>query len=160
VRLRRPTRLPDDVRTALPLADGERIIAAAEVRGGGWVAATERALVQAGRRTPWSDVAHAQWYDEELLLALDPVPGLGDPVRLRLADPGRLPETVHERVMASIVLTRRLSLPGGGARVVARRGDGDDLVWQVLPDGDADLADPAVRALVDQALARLSRELG
>lgn len=122
--------------------------------------ATERALVQASGRTRWSQIAHAQWYDEESLLALDPVPGLGRPVRLRLGDPGRLPEAVRERVMASIVLARRIAVPGGMARVVARREEGSGLVWQVLPEGGADLAAPEARKAVDQALARLSRELG
>lgn len=155
------TRLPDDVRVSLPLAARERVIAAAQVRGGGWVVATERALVTADRRTPWTDVAHAQWRDEEQLLVLDPVPGLGAPVRLPLAQPGRLPETVHERVMASIVLTRRLRLPGGGARIVARRTEGsDDLFWQVVGDEGTDLDDPAVRGQVDEAVARLRREVG
>ena len=75
--------------------------------------ATGGALVGVAGRTPWTDVAHAQWFDEEQVLVVDPVPGAGAPLRLRLAEPGRVPETVHERVMASIVLSRRVALPGG-----------------------------------------------
>ena len=88
------------------------------------------------------------------------MPGAGASLRLRLAEPGRVPETVHERVMASIVLSRRVALPGGGgARLVARRGDGADLVWQVVPDAGTDLAAPGVQSAVDDALTRLRSEL-
>ena len=63
--------------------------------------------------------------------------------------------------MASIVLSRRVALPGGGARMVARRGDGSgETVWQVVVDEGVDLADPAVRDRVDAALADLQAELG
>ncbi len=161
MRLRRRSLLPDEARAALPLERGERVIAAARTTDGGWVVATARALVRAAGRTPWTDVAHAQWYDEELVLAVDPVPGAGSGLRLPLVEPGRVPETVHERVMASIVLTRRVALDGGGGvQLVARRTDGADLEWQVLPDAGTDLEHPAVRAQVDGALAVLRAELG
>jgi hypothetical protein len=104
---------------------------------------------------------HAQWYDEEQVLAVDLLPGGEPSYRLAVADPGRVPETVHERVMASIVLSRRVALPGGGARLVVRRGDGSgETVWQVVADEGVDLADPAVRDRVDAALADLQAELG
>jgi hypothetical protein len=93
------------------------------------------------------------------VLLVDPVPGAGAPLRLRLAEPGRIPETVHERVMASIVLSRRVALPGGGARLVARHGEGPDLVWQVVPDAGTDLTAPGVQDAVDEALAGLRGEL-
>jgi hypothetical protein len=161
VKLRRRPLLPDDARAGLPLIGAEKVIAAARTSDGGWVLATRAALVGGTGRMPWTDVAHAQWFDEEHLLVVDPVPGAGAALRLRLAEPGRVPETVHERVMASIVLSRRVPLPaGGGARLVARRGDGADLVWQVVPDAGTDLTSPEVRAAVDDALARLRSELG
>jgi hypothetical protein len=160
VKLRRRPLLPDDARSALPLDRGEKAIAAAQLTDGSWVVATGTALVGVARRTPWADVAHAQWFDEEQLLVVDPVPGAGASLRLRLAEPGRIPETVHERVMASIVLSRRVALPGGGgARLVARRGDGADLTWQVVPDSETDLGAPGVQAAVDEALAGLRSEL-
>jgi hypothetical protein len=160
VKLRRRPLLPDEARAALPLDRGEKAIAAAQLADGGWLVATGTALVGPAGRTPWTDVAHAQWFDEEQLLVVDPVPGAGASLRLRLAEPGRVPETVHERVMASIVLSRRVALPGGGAaRLVARRGDGADLVWQVVPDSGTDLTAPGVQAAVDDALAGLRSEL-
>lgn len=160
MKLRRATRLPDDARAALPLERGERPIAVAQAADGSWVVATARALVTRAGRTEWTDVGHAQWYDEEQLLAVDLVPDAGTDVRLELADPGRVPETVHERVMASIVLSRRIAVPGGAVRLVARRGETADLVWQTVPDPGTDLADPQVLAHVDAALARLRSELG
>jgi len=160
VKLRRRQLLPEDARAALPLDRGEKVIAAAQLADGGWVVATGGALVGVAGRTPWTDVAHAQWFDEEQVLVVDPVPGAGSLMRLRLAQPGRVPETVHERVMASIVLSRRIALPGGGgARLVARRGDGADLAWQVVPDTGTDLTVPEVRAVVDAALTDLRSEL-
>jgi hypothetical protein len=161
VKLRRGTRLPDDARAALPFERGERPLAAAQLADGSWAAATGRALLTSTGRVPWTDVAHAQWYDEEQTLVVDLVPEAGRPVRLALADPGRLPETVHERVMASIVLSRRVAVPGGGAvRLVARSGEAGEVLWQVVPDPGTDLADPAVRSYVDAALTRVRAELG
>ena len=42
---------------------------------------------------------------------------------------------------------------------MARRGDGADLVWQVVPDSGTDLRAPGVQAAVDDALAGLRSEL-
>jgi hypothetical protein len=137
------------------------VIAAARDSAGGWVVATERALLAGDRRVPWTDVLHARWDDEQQVLAVDLAVGGGSSMRLALADPGRLPETVHERVMSSIVMSRRVPVPGGGVRVVARRGDGSDqTLWQVVPDDGTDLAVPAVRDRVDAALSDLRAELG
>jgi hypothetical protein len=161
VRFPRRDRLPDEVRDALPTEPGERVLAAGRTPDGSWVVATDRALIDSGRRTPWTDVVHAQWYDEEQVLAVDLLPGGEPSYQLTVADPGRVPETVHERVMASIVVSRRVPLPGGGARLVVRRGDGSgETVWQVVADEGVDLADPAVRDRVDAALADLQAELG
>jgi hypothetical protein len=160
VRFRRADRLPDDVRAGLPVQPGERVIATARDGAEGWVVATDQALLAQDRRTPWTDVVHAQWYDEEQVLTMDLAPGAGPAVHLVLAEPGRVPETVHERVMASIVLSRRVPMSAGGARVVARRGASDETLWQVVPDAGTDLADPAVRARVDAVLAELRSELG
>jgi hypothetical protein len=137
------------------------VIAAARDTTGGWVVATERALLVGDRRVPWTDVLHAKWDGEQQVLAVDLAAGGASSIRVGLADPGRLPETVHERVMDSIVLSRRVPVRGGGVRVVARRGDGsDDTLWQVVPDAGTDLADPAVRDRVDAALSDLRAELG
>jgi hypothetical protein len=161
VKLRRAIRLPDDARAALDLHPGERVIAIGRSPDGGWVVATGLALVSADGRTPWIDVAHAQWYDEQSVLAIDPVPGAGPARRIPLTEPGRIPETVHERVMASIVLSRVVPLAtGGSVRIVARRADQEsDTVWQVVPAPGTDLTAPGARDAADVAVATLAAEL-
>ncbi len=160
--LRRGARLPDDVRQALALAPGERVISAGRDSTDGWVVATDLALHAPGRRMAWTDVVHAQWLPDDETLAVEPLPGTVPTWRLSLREPGRLPETVRERVMASIVMSRRVSLPGGGARLVARRtgsGETGELLWQVVPDPGTDLTDPLVRADVETQLATMRAEL-
>jgi hypothetical protein len=159
VRWRRGEKLPDDARPALGLERRERVLAAARQADGRWVAATERALVGAGWRVPWAEVAHAQWLDEDGVLVLDPVPGTFEARRVPLVEPGLLPEAVHERVMASIVLSRRVAVPGGWVRVVARQNAAGGLAWQVVPDRGVDPDAAAVRAVLDVALAQLRAEL-
>lgn len=136
------------------------MLAAARLADQGWLVATEHSLVASGWRVEWSDVAHAQWLVEESVLVLDPVPGTFPPRRLPLAEPGRLPEAVHERVMASIVVSRRVAVPGGWVRVVGRRGLAGGLVWQTVPGAGVDIADPDVRRVADGALDRLRTEMG
>jgi hypothetical protein len=161
VKLRRGTRLPDEARAALDLHPGERVIAIGRSPDGAWVVATGLALVSADGRTPWTDVAHAQWYDEEAVLAIEQVSGAGAARRIHLTEPGRVPETVYERVMASIVLSRRVPLStGGSVRIVARRADQtSDTVWQVVPEPGTDLTAPGAREAADAAVAALAAEL-
>jgi hypothetical protein len=162
VKLRRATRLPDDARATLDLHRGERVIAIGRSPDGAWVVATGLALVSADARISWTDVAHAQWYDEEAVLAIEQVPGAGAARRIHLTEPGRVPETVHERVMASIALSRRVPLStGGSVRIVARRADqASDTVWQVVPEPGTDLSAPGAREAADAAVAALVAELG
>jgi hypothetical protein len=157
VRIRRPL-VPDDVRARLGLSRGERVLAAARADDGTWVVATDRALLADGERVAWVDTAHAEWDADRHVLSVERVAGPG--LRWAMDEPAAVPETVHERVMASIVLSRRVRLPGqGGARVVARDG-GDGLVWQVVVEAGVDPEDAAVRAELDAALAQLHAELG
>lgn len=136
------------------------MLAAARADDGDWVAATEHALAGPGWRVDWADVAHAQWLDEESALMLDPVPGAFAPRRVALAEPGRLPEAVRERVMASIVVSRRVAVPGGWTRVVGRRVASGQLAWQVVPEAGVDPSADDVRRVVDAAVAQLRAELG
>jgi hypothetical protein len=161
VRGRRGDRIPDDARASLDLRARERVLAAAPRSDGKWLAATERALVGPVLRIAWADVAHAQWRDEELVLSVDPVADAFAPARFALPEPGHLPETVRERVMASIVVSRHVSVPGhGGVRVVGRDVGPGDLVWQVVPDAGVDGDDPEVRAVAEGLVTALRGELG
>jgi hypothetical protein len=161
VRWRRADRVPDEARGTLDLRPRERVLAAAQDAGGGWVAATESALVTGGGRIAWSDVAHAQWRDDDSVLLVDPVGDAFRPARFALPDPGRVPETVRERVMASIVVSRRIGVPGGRAvRVVGREVGQPELQWQVVPDAGVDAGDPEVQRVTDALVAQLRGELG
>lgn len=161
VRWRRRSDLPDEARAGLRLERGERVLSASRLADGRWVAATQRALVSDRARVEWVDVGHAQWLDEERTLLVEPVRGAFETQRLGLPDPGRLPETVRERVVASIVVTRKLTVPGaGGVRVVGRRHPDGHLLWQVVPDAGVADDDPAVRSAAAAMIGRLRAELG
>ena len=122
--------------------------------------ATDRALVTDAGRLAWSDIGHAQWLDEEAVLAVEPVDPDEPGLRLSLPDPGRVPETVHERVMASIVVSRRVPVPGGAVRVVGRDDGSGEIVWQVIADAGVDAEAPDVRTAADSAVFTLRAELG
>jgi hypothetical protein len=165
MRLSRRPELPPDARETLPLHRRERVLTAARLVDGTWVAATQDALVLPGRRLEWASVAHAEWADDGATLIVDmvdPAEGESGTSRLVLDEPGRLPEVVRERVTASTVASRHVAVRGrAGVRVVARRAPGsDELVWQVVTDRGLDPADPDVRAASVAAIAELSRELG
>ena len=152
--------LPEEARAALALAPGDHVIAGARTASGTWVAATGDALHVPGRRIPWTDVAHAQWVDDEQELRVQAVRDSFPVVRLHLPEPGSLPETVHERVMASIVMIRRVAVPGGSVRVVGRRAGSGEVSWQVVPEDGVDPDSPAVQAAADEAVRRLQTDLG
>lgn len=146
---------------ALGLHPRERVLAAARVAGGGWVVATEVGLLRTGSRIAWADVAYAHWDDQESALTVEPVGEAFTPARFALAEPGRVPETVRERVMASIVVSRRVGVPGGrGVRVVGREVGEPELRWQVVPDAGVDPSDPEVLRVTDALVTQLRGELG
>ena len=165
MRWNRRLTLPAEARDALPLHPRERLLAAARLTDGSWVAATPGALVLPGRRVDWSAVAHAEWSDEKSQLRVDQLRTAdSDPEThvLALDEPGRVPEVVRDRVTSSIVASRHTPVEGrAGVRVVARRVPGEDeLRWQVVVDRGLDPADPRVQAASDTAVSDLRRELG
>jgi hypothetical protein len=101
------------------------------------------------RRLGWHLVSKASWKNSTLVLLeateSEEVDGAvllidDDPVRWRIADPGRLPEVVHARVEGSIKSRHHRELPGGGAWFVQRKVAGrDGMVLQVRPDPGTDL---------------------
>jgi hypothetical protein len=75
--------------------------------------------------------------------------------RLRLVDPGKVPEVVHARVEGSIRSRHHRDLPGGGAWFVQRKVPGrDGTMLQVRPDPGTD------HAVVMQVAADVVRTLG
>ncbi|MEO5874645.1 MAG: hypothetical protein ABIS86_21470 [Streptosporangiaceae bacterium] len=160
-------RLPRPVRDALHLPRGERTLAHAATRGGSHVIATPLALyVPDGEggfsRLPWEQVLQVSWREEWLH-----VTGDDGEHHLRLTEPGTVPEVVHERVTATVVVSRHYSLPGGGVRIVGRRpprsrpsAARDELLWSMVFDDGLDPADPGRQAQAEQLLEALRRQTG
>jgi hypothetical protein len=146
----------------------ERVLTTAELTGGGHVVVTSVGMwlpTDAGtRRLGWHLVSKASWKNGVLTVVeaeedttvsgavlLTELP----PRRLRLADPGRVPEAVHARVEGSIRSRHHRDLPGGGAWFVQRKVPGrDGILLQVRPDPGTDLA------VVRQVAADVARTLG
>lgn len=163
MRLRRGP-LPPAVRDALTLHRGERVLAAAPTRGGSHVTATTTALhIPDGQggytRIPWERVDHATWKDG--LLHVQET-AAGPEHRIRLTDPGSVPETVRERVTATIAVIHQAALPGGGTvRIAGRRpATGGDVRWTFVFEAGLDPSDPGLRAQAEQILQDLRRQTG
>ena len=106
-------------------------------------------LVDAGT---WSEggVLRVTWVDAEPTL------------RLTLAEPGQVPETLRERVQASVVLAEALDLgERRSAKVVVRRdlATGALLTQAVLGRGVGP-DDPGVAEQLQQGLARVREQVG
>jgi len=161
---RRPG-LPAEAAAVLELEAGERVLAWAALPGGGTAAATVeglRVMTPRGRlvRRPWVDVDHAAWDQDSGTLAVWWV-GSRQATPLEVGGGSFLPEVVHERVRASVVLTREVALPGGLSATVALRKAADGaLSTQVVPGRGVDIADPQVAALLARARAGLREDAG
>ncbi len=112
----------------------EQVLATAMLGGGGHLVVTSHGLWLPGpdgvRRLGWHLVSKASWKNGAIELVeaqeRDVVDGavlIADlrPQRLRLAEPGRVPEMVHARVTGSIKSRHHRDLPGGGAWFVQRK---------------------------------------
>jgi hypothetical protein len=115
------------------------------------------------RRIGWHLINKAAWAQGAITLIeaeqIDVVDGAvlitdRPPRRLRLAEPGKVPETVHARVEGSIKSRHHHELLGGGAWFVQRKVPGRDGVQlQVRPDPGTD--EHAVRRVAGQVAATL-----
>jgi hypothetical protein len=152
-------RLPTDVRKSLAMLPGERVLTFGSAADDGYVVATDLALFLAdGTRVPYETIDRASWDEEGLsLLTID-----GQSRRASVPEPRLLPETVRERVNATIVVNKHVNLPGrGGVRLVARRRPSGEMVgWTLVFDDGLDPDDPGLRALAEQALEGLRRSMG
>ncbi len=167
---RRRTRLPDDLRARLGPARRDTTLAVAALRDGTWAVASRRALTlldtQQVHRHSWTDVDHAELDPEAVVLAVAWVDGSTTDVPLDATDSAAarsavdtFAQVVRERVTASVVATRAVTLPGGEVvRAAVRRDPDGALVSQVI--GRVDLADPAVAAVVDAAERQVRETAG
>jgi hypothetical protein len=144
------------------LAANEHVLAVAELADGGHVVATSVGLWlpdgDGVRCIGWHLISKATWAQGSLSVveavetgAVADVVLLADrPARrLRLGQPGKLPQIVHTRVTGSIKSSHHRDLPGGGAWFVQRSVAGrDGIVLQVRADPGTD--QDAVRSLAAQ----------
>src|SRR5690606_10368048 len=155
--------LPEAAREVLGLDGAARVLAWSPLTGGGWAVATReglRTLLPTGTLVdrPWTDVHHAAWDAESRTLAVWWV-GSRQTTPLELAEGSFLPEVVHERVRASVVLTRDVAVPGGRTVWVALRKAADgSLSTQAVPAKGVRMNDPEVKARVAAARAQLRDE--
>ena len=146
----------------------ERVLGVAELGGGGHLVVTSRGMWlptdDGVRLLGWHLVSKASWQNGAITLieaeekdVLGGMVLLADlpPRRLRLADPGRVPEVVRTRVDGSIKSRHHRDLPGGGAWFVQRKVAGrDGIVLQVRPDPGTD------ETVVRQVAGDVAKTLG
>ena len=157
------TELPDGFTGRLDPED--RLLAAAGTDAGPLLV-TSRGLwlpepAVGARRVGWHMINKVSWQagtltvtEAEELEIVDGAVLIADrpPRRLRLTDPGRVPETVQARVEGSIRSRQHHTLPGGGAWLVQRKVPGrDGVLLQVRADPGTDAG--AVRGLVARSPA-------
>ena len=161
--------LPQAVVKALELAKGERVLAfAVDDFTGDHVVATTYALavVAPGAerrvRRRWLSVDAGVWEPETATMTVTWADGR-PAGRWSMRDQTTLlPETVRERVQASVVLSARLSLGDRRSGRVAIRQDfaTGELIPQTILGRSTSLDDPEVQAHVKAALAHLRDQVG
>ncbi|MFG1943775.1 hypothetical protein [Nonomuraea sp. NPDC048826] len=151
-------RLPAGLRASLTTEPGERVLAFTPSDDGHLVATTLALFLPDGTKLPYETIDKASWDEHGLRLSTTG----GDRHQVRVPEPRLLPETLRERVNATIVVNKHVPLPGdGGVRLVARRRPGgDDVGWTLVFDEGLDPDDPGLRAQAEQALEGMRRSMG
>lgn len=158
-------------RHGLSLPRGERVLAWARATGGSVVAGSRDAFhardPEGGAlRIAWEQVEAADWDQETSVLRVSEVGAWGSarPEHTwTFEDTGRLLELVRERVTASVLFQRHVTVSGRrGLRVIARRAPsgGSDVQWVYEYDEGVDPSDPEVRSVAAAALAQAREQLG
>ncbi len=167
------------------MARGERVLAASLAADGSYAIATNVALhyvtpgllqvdshlgggaqkssaADAGWRLPYEDILRAEWDDEDGVLRISEPSLPNGSTEIPLASPGAVPETVRERVTATVVVSHHVALRGRrGVWLSARRAPGTaDVRWTALFDAGLDPSDPDLRALAATALEELRQTTG
>ncbi|GEA89208.1 hypothetical protein [Cellulomonas cellasea] len=160
---RRPS-LPAPIREQLALPPRDRVLVATELTGGGWAAATRRALYVVDPtvdRRPWADVDRATLDADTSVLTVHWVTGTSQELALTGSGAPAFAQVLRERVQSSVVHSEKVPVKGAGTvRVALRRDEDGELMSQVIGDGTVDLTDPTVAALVDAAERRVRAAAG
>jgi hypothetical protein len=127
----------DQVRTSLPLASGERVLATTYDSGGSWVAPSDRRLyhridpsgmapAREWVRVGWEAIGSVYWNDSEGTLTFTGlVPTAARRTVLHLPTGSSLGHLAHERVAWTAVVRTEIQLgQHGKARVIGRRQPG------------------------------------
>ncbi|TCK21254.1 hypothetical protein [Pseudonocardia endophytica] len=144
-------REPVPAEVASRLEGDERVVAMATVAPAGRLVVTTWGIWTPGdvpERIGWHEIAKATWEHGALVVIPTTAREVGAGTvlltdrparRFRLDDPGRVPQTVHERVTGSIRSRSHRDLPRGGAWVLQRKVPGrDGMLMQVWPDPETD----------------------
>ena len=161
---RRAPRLPDTHRQRLTPADND-VLAAVELADHRWAAASRRALHvvddEQAHRWPWAQVDHGSLDAETHTLTVHLVDGADLVLELVDKTSSRpFAAAFRERVQSSVVVSCDVNAPSGVVYVTVRRGEDGSLFTQVVGPGKADLHDPQVAALVDEAEVRMREAAG
>jgi hypothetical protein len=178
--------VPADVLARAGLGRGDKVLAHTGAADGTWLLGTRSGLVIVGASSAeppasvesgpsdgpvetirWEQVETADWNRDEERFRIAEVGEFGQPRPVHeftLSNPGRLLQLIRERVTASVLLQRRVELPGSrsGLTVVARRSphrDGE-ISWAVEYDVGVDPADPAVVEVATAGLRAAQDEVG
>jgi hypothetical protein len=161
--------VPADVLERAGVPRGDKVLASAEAGDGSWLLGTRRSLVlvlASGVVTlPWEEVEDAAWDQDSERLRVVGVGVYGEPrpsYTFDMADPALLLQLLRERVMASIVLQRRVPVRDKlGLTVIGRRSPvGGPVTWMHAYDAGLDPDDPEVVAVADLALRQAQAEVG
>lgn len=161
-------RIPEPAATAIKAGRGERLLTWAhdEATGATVVASNHRlyAVSPGGEVTlarGWHLVDVGIWDHDAFTLTVSWVDGQR-PVRWVLREPSLVPETVRERVQASVVVVERVTVGGRvQARVVIRQDfTTGDLVDQVVLGPGVAPDQPGVAEATGAARARLREQVG
>ncbi|MGB3954357.1 MAG: hypothetical protein WBL05_03595 [Brooklawnia sp.] len=116
--------------------------------------------VEGWQLVAWVDIQRGGWNADRNGLYWELVDGTRGEIRLE--HPGQVPGAFAERVRASIVMSRQVTLQGGlgTVMVTGRRapGSNEPIVWQAEGLGRLDLGDPRVQSQVLTVVADLRAE--
>jgi len=160
--------LSAELRTALGLQRGERVLAVAYDPDGRALVATDRDLLLQRRppaydRIGWDTIDKATYSDGLLRITrVDDAGVSGGGLKIPLDEPGTFPVVVRDRVTASIVVSQPVTIGEGKAiRVVARRRpDRESLAWGYVIEPGVHAGDPEVVAAAREAVASVRLEAG
>jgi hypothetical protein len=169
---RRDRTLPAEVLGRADLPRGTKVLSATRAGDGTWLLGTRDALVLvpdddgAVRAVAWEQVASADWSRDDETLRVVEVGEFGQPrptYSFAIDEPGRFLQLVRERVTASVVMQRRVTVRGReGFSVIGRRAPrgGGAITWAYELDPGLDPEDPEVQRLAAGALRAAADELG